>query len=406
MQSLHELYRIGVGPSSSHTMGPRFAAQHFLSKHPDAASYQASLFGSLAATGKGHLTDKAIREVFAAKGKEIDIAWYPDQFKPFHPNALTITALDAEKKELCSQTYYSVGGGRVVIEGDSSSEPPEVYSKEFTHMKQILAYCNEEGMQLWEFALKFEGPEILDYMDTVWGVMRQAIENGLDTEGVLPGGLKLPRKAMQYNEKAKDFKGPFGNTALALSYALAVSEENAAGGTIVTAPTCGSCGVLPAVLRYLAEQYKFPKIRILRALLTAGIIGNVVKTNGSISGAEVGCQGEVGVACAMAAGAATQLLGGSIFQVEYAAEMGLEHHLGLTCDPMLGLVQIPCIERNAMAAMRALDNSTYALLGDGRHRVSFDAIIEVMMETGQALPSLYRETSRGGLAKVMENPNP
>jgi len=405
MQSLHELYRIGIGPSSSHTMGPRFAAQHFLGKNPDAASYEADLFGSLAATGKGHLTDKAIREVFSEKGKDIDIAWFPDQFKPFHPNALTIMAYGLNKEVLASQTYYSVGGGRVIIEGDTENQPPEVYPKEYSHMKQILAYCNEEGLQLWEFAVKYEGQEILAFMDTVWTVMEKAIENGLNAEGVLPGGLKLPRKAMQYYEKARDFNGPFGNTALALSYALAVSEENAGGGTIVTAPTCGSCGVLPAVLHYLSEQYKFPKIRILRALLTAGIIGDVVKTNGSISGAEVGCQGEVGVACAMAAGASAQLLGGTIYQVEYAAEMGLEHHLGLTCDPMLGLVQIPCIERNAMAAMRALDNSTYALLGDGRHRVSFDNIIDVMMETGQALPSLYRETSRGGLAKVAENPS-
>lgn len=403
MESLHELYRIGHGPSSSHTMGPRFAATHFLEHHPDEASYEAELYGSLAATGKGHLTDQAIREVFASKGKDIDITWYPDEFKPFHPNALTIVGFDANKQKTCEQTYYSVGGGKVIIEGDAEEAPAQVYPKELSHMKQILAYCDNEGLQLWEFSVRFEGQDILTFMDEIWTVMTAAIDNGLNAEGVLPGGLKLPRKAMAYYEKAKDFNGPFGNTALALSYALAVSEENAAGDTIVTAPTCGSCGVLPAVLYYLVGQYKFPKVRILRALLTAGILGNVVKTNGSISGAEVGCQGEVGVACAMAAGAATQLLGGSIHQVEYAAEMGLEHHLGLTCDPMLGLVQIPCIERNAMAAMRALDNSTYALLGDGRHRVSFDDIIEVMMETGQALPSLYRETSKGGLAKVMEH---
>lgn len=406
MESLRELYRIGLGPSSSHTMGPRFAANHFLQHHPDEVRYEADLFGSLAATGKGHLTDKAIREVFAEKSKDVDIAWYPDIIKPYHPNALELIGFDKDNQKSCHQLYYSVGGGRVVIDGVQESQVQKIYPSEIANMKQILNFCNSEGIQLWEFVILHEGQDILAYMDKVWSVMTGAIENGLNTEGVLPGGLKLPRKAMQYYSKAKEFSGPFGNTALALSYALAVSEENASGNTIVTAPTCGSCGVLPAVLFYLFEQYKFPKVRILRALLTAGLIGNVVKTNGSISGAEVGCQGEVGVACAMAAGAATQLLGGSIFQVEYAAEMGLEHHLGLTCDPMLGLVQIPCIERNAMAALRALDASTYALLGDGRHRVSFDNIIDVMMETGQALPSLYRETSRGGLAKVIENPNP
>jgi len=238
-------------------------------------------------------------------------------------------------------------------------------------------------------------------MEEVWKVMSEAVERGVDAEGVLPGGLKLPRKASGYNAKASDLSSAMGNAALALSYALAVSEENAGGGKIVTAPTCGSCGVLPGVLYFLSKQYKLPKIRILRALLTAGVFGNVVKTNGSISGAEVGCQGEIGVACAMAGAAATQLMGGSIFQIEYAAEMGLEHHLGLTCDPMRGLVQIPCIERNALATMRSLDHCTYALLGDGRHKVSYDSAIEVMLETGQALPSLYRETSKGGLAKVL-----
>lgn len=401
MESLRELFRIGYGPSSSHTMGPRFAATHFLQICPSAERYEADLFGSLAATGKGHLTDKAIREIFSNGNKPVEIVWYPEIEKPYHPNALTLRGFDEHSTLIQEQTYYSVGGGRVVIEGEEPTDASQVYPKEYSKMRQILDYCSEEGMQLWEFAIQFEGKEILDYIEQVWTVMSEAVENGLGSEGVLPGGLKLQRKASQYNSKGSDFTGPLGNTALALSYALAVSEENAAGGKIVTAPTCGSCGVLPGILYYMAKQYKLPKAKILRALLTAGIIGNVVKTNGSISGAEVGCQGEIGVACAMASGAATQLLGGSIFQVEYAAEMGLEHHLGLTCDPMRGLVQIPCIERNALAAMRSLDHCTYALLGDGRHKVSFDNVIEVMMETGQALPSLYRETSRGGLAKVL-----
>jgi L-serine dehydratase len=382
-------------------MGPRFAANHFLSLSDKAVRFEADLYGSLAATGKGHLTDRAIREAFEKSSKPVEIQWFPEIEKPFHPNALTLRGFDEQGEVLYEQTYYSVGGGRVIIEGHSEADHPHVYPKEYSTMRQILEYCNTEGMQLWEFAIQFEGLEILAFAEEVWSVMAEAVENGLNAEGVLPGGLKLPRKAWQYNAKAAEFSGPLGNTALALSYALAVSEENAGGGKIVTAPTCGSCGVLPGVIYYLAKQYKLPKIKILRALLTAGIIGNVVKTNGSISGAEVGCQGEVGVACAMAGGAATQLLGGTIYQVEYAAEMGLEHHLGLTCDPMRGLVQIPCIERNALAAMRSIDHCTYALLGDGRHKVSFDNVIDVMMETGQALPSLYRETSKGGLAKVM-----
>ncbi len=397
MESLRELYRIGYGPSSSHTMGPRAAAIRFLQEHPDGHMYEADLYGSLAATGKGHLTDKALREVFSASQKEIEIVWYPDIEKPFHPNALTLRMLGSD----IQQTYYSVGGGKIIAEGQQSDQVPHVYPKEFSKMRQILNYCAEEGMQIWEFALQWEDPDILSYLEEVWKVMSEAVERGVDAEGVLPGGLKLPRKASGYNAKASDLSSAMGNAALALSYALAVSEENAGGGKIVTAPTCGSCGVLPGVLYFLSKQYKLPKIRILRALLTAGVFGNVVKTNGSISGAEVGCQGEIGVACAMAGAAATQLMGGSIFQIEYAAEMGLEHHLGLTCDPMRGLVQIPCIERNALATMRSLDHCTYALLGDGRHKVSYDSAIEVMLETGQALPSLYRETSKGGLAKVL-----
>ncbi|NCC63253.1 MAG: serine dehydratase [Spirochaetia bacterium] len=397
MESLRELYRIGYGPSSSHTMGPRAAAIRFLQEHPEGHCYEADLYGSLAATGKGHLTDKALREVFSASQKEIEIIWYPDIEKPFHPNALTLRMLDSD----IEQTYYSVGGGKIIAEGQQSEQVTHVYPKEFSKMRQILNYCAEEGMQIWEFALQWEDSDILSYLEEVWKVMSEAVERGVDAEGVLPGGLKLPRKASGYNAKASDLSSAMGNAALALSYALAVSEENAGGGKIVTAPTCGSCGVLPGVLYFLSKQYKLPKIRILRALLTAGVFGNVVKTNGSISGAEVGCQGEIGVACAMAGAAATQLMGGSIFQIEYAAEMGLEHHLGLTCDPMRGLVQIPCIERNALATMRSLDHCTYALLGDGRHKVSYDSAIEVMLETGQALPSLYRETSKGGLAKVL-----
>lgn len=398
MESLRELYRHGHGPSSSHTMGPRKAAKEFLADNPQADHFTCDLFGSLAATGKGHFTDIAIKAVFA--DKPIEFTWNPDEFKKLHSNALTLKAFDKDNKVLAETTYYSVGGGKIVTEEHFNDKPQEVYPEEMSHMDNILKYCDKEGLQIWEIAIKYEGKEIMDYMDRIWGIMEESIHNGLLAEGVLDGGLKLQRKACSFYTKAADFAGPLGNTAKAISYSLAVAEENAAGGRIATAPTCGSCGVLPGVLYYLQEAYKIPKVKILRALLTAGIVGNLVKYNGSISGAEVGCQGEVGTACAMASAAATYLLGGSIYQIEYAAEMGLEHHLGLTCDPMLGLVQIPCIERNAMATLRALNHATYALLTDGRHRVSFDNVIKVMMETGNALPYIYKETSKGGLANV------
>lgn len=401
MESLRELYRIGYGPSSSHTMGPRAAMERFCSRHGECASYVAELYGSLAATGKGHLTDKAIREAAHKFNRSVEIRWFPDEFKPFHPNAITIRGLDDNGVEMASKTYYSTGGGRIVTEEDNDLSPMDVYPADRCgSFAKLLQYCSSEGLQIWEVVLEVEGKGIVEYITEVWQTMKVAIQRGLNNEGVLPGGLKLQRKAAQYYAKARDFSGSIGGNALPIAYALAVSEENAGGGEIVTAPTCGSCGVLPAVLYYLMKENDLAEIRVIRALLTAGMIGNIVKTNGSISGAEVGCQGEVGVACAMAGGAAAQLLGGSIYQIEYAAEMGLEHHLGLTCDPMKGLVQIPCIERNALASMRALDHALYALMSDGRHKVSFDAAVEVMMETGQALPSLYRETSMGGLALI------
>ncbi len=400
MESLRELYRIGYGPSSSHTMGPRAAAERFIEAHPDARKVRAELYGSLAATGKGHLTDKAIRTVFQAHSIPVDILWFPDEFKPFHPNAVTFVMTDPEE---VSETYYSVGGGKIIKEGESGEADAAIYDDDKVGtMERLLSYCDKSGYQIWEVAIEAEGEGIMEYMGEVWSVMLDAIRRGLDAEGVLPGGLHLQRKACQAYAKARDLSGLMGSTAHAFSYALAVSEENAGGGKIVTAPTCGSCGVLPGVLYHLALEYSIPEARIQRALLTAGIIGNLVKANGSISGAEVGCQGEVGVACAMAGAAAAQLLGGSIYQIEYAAEMGLEHHLGLTCDPLMGLVQIPCIERNAMATMRAIDHASYVLLGDGHHKISFDDVVEVMMETGHALPSLYRETSMGGLARIYE----
>ncbi len=397
MESLRELYRIGYGPSSSHTMGPRKACEDFIMRHEEVSSVRAELYGSLAATGKGHLTDKAIRDAFSEKSAEI--FWYPDVFRKFHPNCLKISSADGT----VSETYYSVGGGKIVREGEKEEEKKkkDVYpDDDLGSMEKLLSFCDREGMHFWEVAVDVEGEQILSYMEEIWGVMKDSIRRGLENEGVLPGGLKLARKACYIHKQAQAMAGSLAKTLIAQSFALAVSEENASGGLIVTAPTCGSSGVLPGALYFIQKEYNIPEKRIHRALLTAGIVGNIVKANGSISGAEVGCQGEIGTSCAMAGAAVGYLLGCSIHQCEYAAEMGLEHHLGLTCDPLKGLVQIPCIERNGFACTRAIEHANYALVSDGRHKISFDDVVEVMMETGHALPSLYRETSMGGLARV------
>lgn len=400
MKTIKELYRIGMGPSSSHTMGPRKAAEIYLNKHPEAAAFEVTLYGSLGATGKGHMTDVAILDVLRTKTPDVKIIWEPKTFLPFHPNGMKYCAIDANGNHLDEWTVYSVGGGALAEEGANTIETPDVYDMD--SMTDILLWCEKTGRSYWEYVEECEGPEIWDYLHEVWKVMKAAVERGLDNEGVLPGPLNLRRKASAYFIKASGYQANLRSRGLVFSYALAVSEENASGGVIVTAPTCGSCGVLPAVLYHLQKTREFSEMRILRALATAGLVGNVVKTKASISGAEVGCQGEVGVACAMAAAAANQLFGGSPAQIEYSAEMGLEHHLGMTCDPVCGLVQIPCIERNAYAAARALDSNIYATFTDGTHRVSFDKVVEVMKETGHDLPSLYKETSEGGLAKDYE----
>lgn len=393
MKTIREIYRIGYGPSSSHTMGPRKAAEIFVGRTQEAASYVVTLYGSLAATGRGHMTDVAILDVL----KNATIRWMPDVFLPYHPNGMKFEALDTDGKVIDSWTVYSVGGGALEEDGKQGDELPEIYH--LNTMTEILRYCEESGKSFWEYVEECEGKEIWEYLHEVWQVMCEAVERGIDAEGVLPGPLHLARKAASYYVKATGYRDNVRTRALVFAYALAVSEENAAGGRIVTAPTCGSCGVLPSVLYHVGKSKNFSEPRILRALATAGLFGNVVKHNASISGAEVGCQGEVGVACAMAAAAATQLFGGTPSQIEYAAEMGLEHHLGMTCDPVCGLVQIPCIERNAYAAARALDTNVYASFSDGLHRVSFDKVVEVMKETGHDLPSLYKETAQGGLAK-------
>ena len=404
MKSVKSIFKIGKGPSSSHTMGPFKAVTNYIENHPEAKSLHVTLYGSLAATGKGHLTDKAVEEAAANAGLEVVIAWEPKENLPEHPNGMVVASVAGDGTLTDSWTYYSVGGGDIrcmnIELADEDGE--EVY--EMTTMKEILDWCNKNGKAFWEFVQENEEKTkgFWEHIELVWKTMQKAVERGIDEEGALPGPLNIRRKAGSYYIKADGYGDVQRARGLIFAYALAVSEENACGGKIVTAPTCGSCGVLPGVLYHLKKVYGFSDQRIIRALATAGIIGNIVKHNASISGAEVGCQGEVGVACAMAAGAITQLMGGSPSQIEYAAEMGLEHHLGLTCDPVCGMVQIPCIERNAYAAARAMDASIYSLYTDGRHRVSFDQVVRVMKETGKDLPSLYKETSEGGLAKHLE----
>lgn len=397
MKSIRELYRIGTGPSSSHTMGPRKAAEIFLDGHKSAAGYEVVLYGSLAATGKGHMTDVAILDVLEQTEMPVKIIWEPDVFLPYHPNGMTFRSLNDAGLPSDEWTVYSVGGGAIEEAGTHKQGSPEIYNR--NTMTDIMEYCEKSGRSYWEYVEHTEGKDINIFLGEVWETMKDAVERGLVTDGRLPGPLNLPRKARSYYMRAGGFRDNLRSRGLVFSYALAVSEENAAGGVIVTAPTCGSCGVMPAVLYHLWKSRNFSDVEMYHALATAALIGNVVKHNASISGADVGCQGEVGVACAMAAGAACQLFGGTPAQIEYAAEMGLEHHLGMTCDPVCGLVQIPCIERNAYAAARALDANIYSTFSDGKHRVSFDKLIQVMKETGHDLPSLYKETGTGGLAR-------
>lgn len=377
-------------------MGPAIAAERFLHETKDAERYEVVLFGSLAATGRGHFTDKAIKDVLGARRTKIE--WRPETSDKFHPNGMSFAAFSKGGKKLAEKMFFSVGGGAICEKGKASEEK-DVYR--FKNMESVVNAATRSGTPLWQIVEDAEGPEIWEYLRKVYGIMMSAVDRGLSADGVLPGGLRLPRKARSIYIKAKMQSEKLRRTGLLVAYAHAVSEENAALGEIVTAPTCGSCGVLPAVLRYLRDALGCSEIEILHALAVAGIVGNVVKRNGSISGAEVGCQGEVGVACAMASAAAAYLMGGSPRQCECAAEIGLEHFLGLTCDPVKGLVQIPCIERNALAATRAVVAGEMSVLSDGAHIVSFDTVVKTMLETGHDLPRLYRETSVGGLSRFV-----
>ncbi len=396
MKSIKSLYKIGLGPSSSHTMGPSFAATEFLKISPQADFIKVTLFGSLAKTGKGHGTDRAISETLANIPHEIVFDY--ESKTPIHPNTLEFIAFK-EGKEIDKKEFYSIGGGEIQFDGADSVSPKEVYSE--NNFTEIANMCKSRNIRLSDYVFEKEDSDIKQYLMTVWKTMQNAINEGLSKSGTLPGGLSVERKAQfLYNQKHIDESPQTRENRLVCSYAFAVSEQNADCGIIVTAPTCGSCGVLPAVLKYMQDKNNFTDEDIIRALAVAGLIGNIVATNASISGAECGCQAEVGTACSMASAALCELFEMGIDQIEYAAEVAMEHHLGLTCDPVCGLVQIPCIERNAVAAMRAINALSLANFLYGSRKVSFDVVVETMYQTGKDLSHLYRETSEGGLAKL------
>lgn len=395
MKSLTELYKIGRGPSSSHTMGPEKAAKLFMERNKSAYSFKVVLYGSLAKTGKGHGTDVVLKKTFT---KPVDVVFdYENEHLP-HPNTMDLFALDLNGKITDSWRVYSIGGGAIEVEGESSIDPPEVYPHHT--FEQIRAYCDEQEITIPEYVVRFEGAQIREYLQTIWETMKNAIRQGLKASGVLPGGLNTERRAKTlYQQRHIDETPQTKENRLVCAYAFAVSEQNASGEVIATAPTCGACGILPAVLKYEQDIHKYSDDDIIDALSTAGIIGNIVKTNASISGAECGCQAECGTACSMAAAALAQLFGMDFDQIEYSAEVAMEHHLGLTCDPVAGLVQIPCIERNAVAAMRAINAVSLANFLTTSRQISFDAVVETMYQTGKDINVRYRETSGGGLAK-------
>ena len=396
MKSLMELYKTGRGPSSSHTMGPEKACKVFMEKNPEADSFRVVLFGSLAKTGKGHGTDTVIIKTFGDKYCDVEFN-YAEEKLP-HPNTMDMFAY--KDGELIDELrIMSVGGGRIEVPGSDLVETPDVYPhRSFT---EIAEYCRKKDIHLWQYAEEMEGPELRKYMTEMWEIMKDCIRAGLNDEGILPGGLEVKKKAKQLITSEHIDESPeTRENRLVCAYAFAVSEQNAAGERIVTAPTCGAAGVLPAVLYYQQKKRNYSDERIVEALEAAGIIGALIKTNASISGAECGCQAEVGSACAMAAAALAELFHLDFDKIEYAAEIAIEHHLGLTCDPICGLVQIPCIERNAVAAMRAINAvSLSSFLADTR-KMTLDNVITVMKETGRDMAHPYRETSEGGLAKI------
>ena len=395
MKSLRQLYKIGVGPSSSHTMGPVYATERFLADYDGYDSYVVTLYGSLAMTGRGHGTDVAIKRAFGGRSVEVKFDTVSHSFS--HPNTMEFTAYKAGA-EAVKMVILSIGGGAIRVEGEAFTEGADIY--EHDNFEQIKEYCEQRNLRYWQYAIEREGSDIVDYMGQIWQTMQDCVDAGLNCEGVLPGGLNVERRAKKLLSDRADETRQTRKDRIVSAYAFAAGEQNAAGGTVVTAPTCGASGVLPAVFMYAKEHQGFTDEQIYRALLTAGVVGNIVKTNASISGAECGCQAEIGTACAMAAAGLAELYGMTLSEIEYSAEVALEHQLGLTCDPVNGLVQIPCIERNAVGAMRAINAVSLAtFLADSR-KVSFDTVVRAMYETGKDICESYRETSIGGLAKV------
>lgn len=394
MKSLKELYKIGRGPSSSHTMGPEKAARAFLEAFGSAVRFEVTLYGSLAKTGKGHMTDRVLMDTL----KKPTLVFFDTSNTDIkHPNTMDMRAYD-ENGVIGSWRVYSIGGGAISIEGEAEYEPPEVYN--LNSFNEVSDYVKARDMRFPDYVVEVEGEEILDFLSDIWQTMKSTIKAGIKASGIIEGGLSLQRKAkFLYNQRHIDESPETRENRLVCAYAFATSEQNASANEVVTAPTCGSSGVLPAVLKYMQDKKGLTDDEIVRALATAGLIGNIIKTNASISGAECGCQSEIGSACSMAAAALCELFDMDIDQIEYAAEVAMEHHLGLTCDPILGLVQIPCIERNAVAAMRAINALSLANFLTYTRKISFDMVVATMYETGKDLPNKYRETSEGGLAK-------
>ncbi len=397
MKSIREIYKIGKGPSSSHTMGPERAARQFLERYPQATAFQVTLYGSLNKTGVGHGTDRVLREVLGEERTKI--VFSPETWEGMHPNTLDFSAF-AEDIEIGHCRVESIGGGDIRFPGQRKAESEEVYIEH--SFAEIADFCKWRYIHtLSEYVELNEGPEIWDFLMEVWLTMKQAIDEGLSKTGVLPGGLNVQRKAKYLYEKDPKVDEPaLKEFQMIAAYAYAVAEQNADNGTVVTAPTCGACGVVPAVLKYAQVTKGFTDEQIIRGLATAGIIGNLTKQNASISGAECGCQAEIGTACSMAAAALAEIYEQDLDQVEYAAEVAMEHHLGLTCDPICGLVQIPCIERNAVAAMRAMNACNLSYFLTGSRNISYDMVCRAMKETGVNLNHRFRETSEGGLAKL------
>ena len=397
MKSIRDIYKIGKGPSSSHTMGPERAATHFKNLYPHADRFQVILYGSLSKTGVGHGTDRVIRQVLSPV--ETQIVFSKETLSGSHPNTLDLIAFEGDR-EVGRLRVESIGGGDIRIPGQSHLDPPEIYPE--NSFAEIADFCKWRYIhKLSDYVELNEGEEIWPFLMNVWQTMKQSIADGLAAEGVLPGGLNVQRKAkFLYNQKPEEDAPALKEFQYIAAYAYAVAEQNADNGTIVTAPTCGACGVLPAVLKYAQDTRGFTDEQIIRGLASAGIIGSLTKRNASISGAECGCQAEIGTACSMAAAALAELYGQDLDQVEYAAEVAMEHHLGLTCDPICGLVQIPCIERNAVAAMRAMNACNLSYFLTGSRNISYDMVCRAMHETGVNLSHRFRETSEGGLAKI------